>query len=241
MSNLIKCFMIEPVGQYAVKLARYVQEEGGCPNCEFGCGAVAIVDVVKWDGILGDGRQFLSVGLPIHADLPFQMEDPVTSRLDRRWPKVCDHCGAQFPAESLWMVKVEALLKRVDGQGDMFAFHDAAPGAMYWADRAPHQPERGGKLLHVKLPTGQTWCIDGYHKDCDSPCSNCNRPWADHGSGCDCEAYEDAFPAHACWVRSGEAPNITVSKNGLTCGAGDGAIERPGYRGFLINGELRQH
>jgi hypothetical protein len=39
-------------------------------------------------------------------------------------------------------------------------------------------------------------------------------------------------------VRHGEAPNITVDKNGVTCGAGAGSIQCGSYHGFLRNGEL---
>lgn len=49
---------------------------------------------------------------------------------------------------------------------------------------------------------------------------------------------------HRCWIISGEAPNWTASKNGLTCTAGAGSIlcqpiaHQPGWHGFLRNGVL---
>jgi hypothetical protein len=39
-------------------------------------------------------------------------------------------------------------------------------------------------------------------------------------------------------VRHGTPPDVTVDKNGLTCNAGGGSIQVPGWHGFLRNGEL---
>jgi hypothetical protein len=43
---------------------------------------------------------------------------------------------------------------------------------------------------------------------------------------------------HRCWVRHGDAPELTVDKNGKTCGAGGGSIVSGSYHGFLRNGFL---
>lgn len=72
------------------------------------------------------------------------------------------------------------------------------------------------KSLMVVTPDGWTWNIDG-------PASNCTMP-------------DDR--EHRCWVRHGEAPEITVDKDGLTCGAGAGSIQTPKWHGFLRNGYL---
>jgi hypothetical protein len=54
-----------------------------------------------------------------------------------------------------------------------------------------------------------------------------------------CTDREDALKGgHKCWVRHGDAPLITVDKNGKTCGAGGGSILSGSYHGFLRNGEL---
>jgi hypothetical protein len=75
-----------------------------------------------------------------------------------------------------------------------------------------------GRTLMVKLPGDHDWIVDG-------PASNCTIP-------------DDKV--HKCWVRHGEAPNITVDKNGHTCNAGAGSIAIPGYHGFLRNGQLQE-
>ena len=104
--------------------------------------------------------------------------------------------------------------------GDMFydrLFH-ASSGCYAWKENCttPH--------LIVILPGGWAW-------DMDSRASNCNM--RDDNE-------------HRCWIKHGEPPNITVNKQGKTCGAGGGSINapgnmdgsRPGWHGFLQNGEL---
>jgi hypothetical protein len=98
------------------------------------------------------------------------------------------------------------------------------PGAMWYAPDGSYKSRLGpdGRFLMVRLPNGDIWRVD-------SRASNCTRPDDD---------------VHRCWVRHGEAPNITVDKNGDTCGCGhsigsgwkDGAYT---YHGFLTNGVLR--
>ena len=100
------------------------------------------------------------------------------------------------------------------------------PGDMYFADWHFHD-ENGkcvgngwtncdGKHLHVVLPNGHHWDVDGR-------ASNCTLP-------------NDT--THRCWVRHGEPPNVTVDKAGQTCQAGAGTILSGDYHGFLRNGEL---
>ncbi|HEY3781459.1 MAG TPA: hypothetical protein VGL56_10275 [Fimbriimonadaceae bacterium] len=92
-------------------------------------------------------------------------------------------------------------------------------GAMWYAPTGyasriePHTPDK--RILCVKLPNGHTWVID--HK-----ANNCTR--------------KDDY-VHRCWVRHGEPPNITVDKNGDTCGCGC-SIQSGDYHGFLRNGVL---
>lgn len=69
--------------------------------------------------------------------------------------------------------------------------------------------------LIVATPGGE-WMIDGR-------ANNCTKP-------------EDRL--HRCWVRHGEAPEITVDKNGNTCSAGAGSIQCGNYLGFLQGGVL---
>lgn len=71
---------------------------------------------------------------------------------------------------------------------------------------------------HLKLMTpGGLWVID-------SRASNCGLPWD----------YE-----HRCWVRRGEPPDVSVTKDGPTCAAGAGSIQAGDYHGFLVAGYLQ--
>lgn len=75
--------------------------------------------------------------------------------------------------------------------------------------------------LHVMLPDGHMWNVDGR-------ASNCTMK-------------DDK--THRCWVRHGEPPNLHVDKKGHTCSAGAGSILSPlegHWHGFLHNGELIQ-
>ena len=99
----------------------------------------------------------------------------------------------------------------------MIAVEDLAPGAMYFADWYQRKGPDGHHLI-VRTPGG-LWHVDGR-------ASNCTRKGDD---------------LHRCWVRHGEAPNVTVDKNGDTCECGCSIGQGEGYRdyhGFLRNGEL---
>ncbi|MBI5697625.1 MAG: hypothetical protein HZC29_03855 [Thaumarchaeota archaeon] len=72
--------------------------------------------------------------------------------------------------------------------------------------------------LIVRMPDGGTWGTD-------SKASNCTMK-------------EDR--THRCWIKHGEAPNLTVDKQGHTCQAGAGSIQMISWHGFLRNGELVQ-
>lgn len=60
--------------------------------------------------------------------------------------------------------------------------------------------------------------------------------WDIDSRASNCTLKEDKL--HRCWIRHGEAPNITVDKAGQTCQAGAGSIQCGNYHGFLRNGEL---
>jgi hypothetical protein len=106
------------------------------------------------------------------------------------------------------------MFRRSDN-GEMTTLGNAPVGAMWYADwMGIKGPD--GHCLVVRLPGGHDWMVDGR-------CSNCTLPNDNE---------------HQCWVRHGEPPNVTVDKNGLTCGAGAGSIQIPGWHGFLRNGEL---
>lgn len=96
--------------------------------------------------------------------------------------------------------------------------HQFGPGAMWWATWM-------GKNWLWDNETEPHLCVevpDGFW-DVDSRCANCTLP-------------DDRL--HRCWVRHGVPPDITVDKNGLTCGAGGGSVQMRSWHGFLRNGEL---
>lgn len=126
---------------------------------------------------------------------------------------LCPECGSP---EDLSGMSCPAVYDTEDG--------DLHPGDMYWAP-CEFRLTGGvcwdwdnceGQHLHVVLPNGRHW-------DIDSRARNCTLK-------------DDR--AHRCWVRTGEPPNITVGKNGLTCSAGAGSIQAADYHGFLRNGQL---
>jgi len=146
---------------------------------------------------------------------------------DPRWPTRCE-CGYAFSDKDEWQLFTARLYRRVDN-GEVMTLREAPPGAMWYADGMIHgDPPRycgpDGHCLAVVTPrntdgTGRhEWIVD-------SRCSNCDM-LDDH--------------EHKCWVRHGTPPNITVDKNGRTCGAGAGSIlvHDGGWHGFLRNGEL---
>lgn len=126
----------------------------------------------------------------------------------------------------------EPIMKRTD-TGEEMTWGEAPVGAMMFFDTGTYGPD--GKSLIVKIPGGD-WHVDGQAMNCDSPCGICGVPYKDHKDKG--HNYEDSKPDHRCWIRHGEPPNITVDKNGNTCGAGAGSILVKEYHGFLRNGEL---
>lgn len=141
-----------------------------------------------------------------------------------RWPTVCDHCGAPVPKD--------APPQRL-GENGVKVHHQVFTERLY--DTASGKPERGdiyaidwhrgsecpywdncdGVHLYVILP-------DGGHWDINSRASNCDK--------------KDER-THRCWVKHGTPPNLTVDKNGHTCGAGAGSImSLSGWHGFLRDG-----
>ncbi len=170
---------------------------------------------------------------------------------DERWPKVCTACGYQFSdtdTEDVRQVFTRSVYRRADN-GFETTLEDAPAGAIWnawWQMDCGSLAGPDGKSFTVKLPGGHDWCIDSRASNCDSLCANCGRPYFQHDQGtfeerqkaCP-EGYTDARP-HKCWVRHGEAPNLTVDKAGITCGAGAGSIVVPGWHGFLRGGQLVQ-
>ena len=86
----------------------------------------------------------------------------------------------------------------------------------WWLHDEPNFCGPDGKAMHLVCPDGSIWHIDGRASNCTDP-----HEWT-----------------HRCWVRHGEAPQLTVDKNGHTCQAGAGSIQTARWHGFLRGGEL---
>ena len=97
--------------------------------------------------------------------------------------------------------------------GDLFfiSHHGGPATCRFWSNC-------DDRHLHVVLPNGHLWDIDGRASNC--------------------AVREDL--AHRCWVRHGDprTGDIHVDKEGVTCAAGAGSIVSSGYHGFLHHGEL---
>lgn len=137
---------------------------------------------------------------------------------DPRWPKVCRECAYKFEPEDL-ETSQDILYRFPDGS--LKTIREFPVGTMwdaFWLNDIPQYTGPDGKSLCVRLPgtDRHDWCIDSRASNCTMPNDN----------------------IHKCWVRHGIIPNVTVDKNGHTCGAGAGSIMIPGYHGFLRNGEL---
>jgi hypothetical protein len=142
---------------------------------------------------------------------------PTPDHDDPKWPGTCT-CGYAFQESDHWQRFIDEVYKRTD-TGEETTLRDVPPGAMWhawWADK--FQVPQSEHNLVVKTPGGE-WQID-------SQSSNCTMP--------DDRRQE----RHHCWIRHGDIPNITVDKNGMTCGAGAGSIQCGNYHGFLRNGYL---
>ena len=143
------------------------------------------------------------------------------------WPeptpesKICPTC--QGPSHFV-SVGAHTVWRRVDN-GETFTDLREHPGACYndpggaW-DRT-HRVNRfgpDGRALVVICPNGHSWYLD-------SRASNCTMK---HDTD------------HRCWVRHGspEEGNLTVDKDGLTCGAGAGSIIAGDYHGFLTDSKF---
>lgn len=225
----MKCFLLNPTDRVAEFLRRYA----GSSQCSvFGYHSVSVY--------IGDREA--------------RPDDACGDKVDHsdpRWPTHCD-CGYEFKENDTWQYRVDALYQRSDTL-ELTTLNKAPVGAMWfapWMSDIPEMTGPDGNTLMVRLPGKHDWIVDGRASNCDSPCSKCGKPYNAHvvnglcapipkGENYDQEKhyYHDARP-HKCWVRHGEAPNIHVDKNGVTCGAGAGSIAVPSYHGFLHNGHL---
>ncbi len=99
----------------------------------------------------------------------------------------------------------------------ILAYEELPVGSMWFADWYSRKGPDGHRLF-VMTPGG-SWSPDGRANNCTKPNDN----------------------EHYCWVRHGIPPDITVDKNGNTCGCGHSIGLGPNYsafHGFLTNGYL---
>ena len=156
---------------------------------------------------------------PEYHDLKvYELTEPDVPRTDPRWPGKCDACDYVFAPNDEWQVYFEQYHRRAD-TGEVLTLKAMPPGAMWdaewWRDSTGRGSGPDGLSLHVKLPDGSTWFVDG-------PASNCTRKDVPHN----------------CWVREGDPPNVTIIGGANICGVGGGSIMTPQYHGFLRHGWL---
>ena len=177
-----------------------------------------------WDGACSEGWGCHAGRLLIDEILDPDADPSLEGTLDKHWHDpwwasvTCDRCGAEGPG-------VEGV-KRSAGWKRFYDTETGNPaiGDMFWvpcwpmlhADKCFHWDNCEGRHLYVVLPDGHDW-------DADSRAKNCTLP-------------KDR--THRCWVRTGDPPNVHVSKTGHTCSAGAGSIATGKWHGFLRHGKL---
>lgn len=205
----IQCFLLEPTEKVSVKLRRY---RNSSADNESHCPSDVNDGYHDVSNVIGDE--------PIKRDKEGYIGNGMKlapPHDDPRWPTQCA-CGYVFREGDEWQRFVEEVYRRSD-TGEETTIRNADAGAMWyawWLDKM--QKPQGKHCLEVKTPGGQ-WVIDAM-------ASNCSMP--------DDRRQEK----HHCWIYSGTPPNITVSKDGITCSAGAGSIQCNDYHGFLRNGFL---
>lgn len=205
----IRCFLLEPTGQESIYLRRYTRNNA--PDC---CKA----HPGKYS--YHNARVFLFNELT-NKDEDGYIQNGTYVLLphdDSRWPTQCA-CGYVFQESDEWQRFTESIYHRTD-TGEEMTIRDAPAGAMWYAWWHDYfcTPQNNDHALVVKTPGGE-WIVD-------SQSSNCTMP--------DDRKQEH----HHCWIRHGAVPDITVDKQGATCGAGAGSIQCGNYHGFLRNGYL---
>jgi hypothetical protein len=103
-----------------------------------------------------------------------------------------------------------------------------------------------------EVPPGGMWFADWYTTDKHSlwvpqleyvlVVKTPNGDWVIDAQANNCTMLDDPRQErHHCWIIEGTTPpGITVSKNGVTCQAGAGSIQKGNYHAFLRNGYLEE-
>lgn len=204
----IKCVLIEHANSMRLGLRRYSVATVKCNGYSYHNAVNHLMDVPSIKG-QHQGHVYYDYD---------RKAVPEPDHSDARWPTHCT-CGAPFEPTDHFQVFSKPLYVRKD-TGFVGTLEEMPVGAVLVAEWG-YQRGYDGRSVHVKLPSGNYWCIDGR-------CSNCTRP-------------DDK--EHRCWIRHGEPPELTVDKNcepgQTTCSAGAGSIDDNGrYHGFLRNGYL---
>lgn len=225
----VKCFWLEPTGQFTIELRSYAVGEIKCPTSGYGYHN-ASVPIAERGNVDKEG----------YVSLTNLETALLKEKYASVWPKQCS-CGYIFTDTDHQQLFTERLYKKSD-TGELISLADAPPGAMwdaYWYSEDSEFRGPDGRCLVVKTPSGHEWIIDSRANNCDMPCLHCGVPYHRHKhyEPGDNHHYED-LRKHKCWIRHGEPPVLTVDKKGVTCGAGAGSIAVPGYHGFLRNGEF---
>jgi hypothetical protein len=131
------------------------------------------------------------------------------------FPNICHSCGVAAP-EDANRAHFFGYLYDTDTMmpepGDLYFWeHDEGNCPAEW------MPCNGAHLIAV-LPDGSERDLDGRDPRCAAP--------------------ENSL--HRCWIRKGDPPYLTVSKQGRTCGEGAGGITGSDWFGYLRNGYFQQ-
>ena len=213
----IRCFLLEPTERVRQKLRRYHSSAAPGEACPAMPGNWSYHNA---EGPIEDTQAIFDTN-PDLSGVIRNGVDEASVRVyddDSRWPTHCA-CGYVFTDEDVRQVFSELIYRRAD-TGEEMTLREAPPGAMWYCPwMGHHWHPQLGTLFSVRLPDGTDWMPD-------MPANNCTMP--------DDQGQEQ----HHCWIVEGQLPNITVGKNGATCGAGAGSIQSTNYHGFLRNGEL---
>ena len=122
--------------------------------------------------------------------------------------------------------------RRADTGDEFDSLGKVPAGAMWfahWLDDM-YQPQLEHCLV-VKTPGGD-WVIDSQASNCTMPAKLIHKDGKEY--------HPKKQLDHHCWIIHGTAPEVTVDKNGVTCGAGAGSIQASNWHGFLRNGYLEE-
>lgn len=168
-----KCLLLTKTDRGKTKLRRYTfVDDSACPHNK------------AW------GHQAITP-MP-DVDLKYNEKGYITNSIDFNlvspnlvWPEKCS-CGYVFKETDGKTYDVDQLFLIQDGNGRLTTLREAPIGSM-WDAHWMHDWDlycRDGISLHVKLPGGSDWCIDGPSQQ---------------------------TPKSKGWSRTGTAPNITAS------------------------------